>query len=168
MIVRGNAVTQAFARWAAQKCNAIIAKRQPDFIVGGADEPYLLRWYIFPRNRWGNIYIHEYHRPDADEALHDHPWHSFSLCLTGTIIDISGHEDDPRIVYVDPGDMAFRGTKRPHRIDLPYGKIGQRTLFVMGPRFREWGFHCKEKGWVHWKTFTARSSHDASVQRGCE
>jgi hypothetical protein len=49
-------------------------KRRPDFIIGGADNPYLLRWWIIPRNRWCNVYLHKILRDDDPRALHDHPW----------------------------------------------------------------------------------------------
>ena len=53
---------------------AIATKRHPDFIVGGKDNPYLLRWFVIPRNPVFNIYLHRFLRSDDDRALHDHPW----------------------------------------------------------------------------------------------
>jgi hypothetical protein len=32
--------------------------RPPDFIIGGAARPYIQRWWLVPRNRWFNIYLH--------------------------------------------------------------------------------------------------------------
>ena len=48
--------------------------RKPDFIIGGHDAPYLLRWWLIPRNRFFNVYVHQFLRSDDDRALHDHPW----------------------------------------------------------------------------------------------
>jgi hypothetical protein len=165
VIIRGNFVTRWLARLIARRAAAMIAQRPPDFVIGGHESPYLKRWYVFPRNTWGNIYIHEYHRPDDDRALHDHPWRSFSLCLSGTIIDVTKSVTKP----VSVGDVALRSANNAHRIDLPPGQIGQRTLFIMGPRVREWGFHCP-KGWVPWKEFTAsnETGDSSRVGRGCE
>lgn len=35
----------------------VAARRAPDFIIGGKDTPYMLRWWIIPRNKWFNIYL---------------------------------------------------------------------------------------------------------------
>ena len=37
-----------------------IALRKPDFVIGGHDDPYMLRWWIIPRNRFFNIYLHKF------------------------------------------------------------------------------------------------------------
>lgn len=31
--------------------------RAPDFIIGGRENPYLLRWFVIPRNPLCNIYV---------------------------------------------------------------------------------------------------------------
>lgn len=31
---------------------------KPHFVVGGPDNPYLLRWYVLPRNPFCNLYLH--------------------------------------------------------------------------------------------------------------
>ncbi|MDZ7823006.1 MAG: hypothetical protein U5K75_02470 [Ahrensia sp.] len=60
----------------------------PDLIIGGAEDPYMRRWFIIPRNRWFNIYLHEIVRSDDDRALHDHPWWSLSLVLDGQMLEV--------------------------------------------------------------------------------
>jgi hypothetical protein len=62
---------------------SIADSRKPDFIIGGADEPYMLRWWVIPRNRFFNIYLHHFLRSDEDRALHDHPWLNCSWLLDG-------------------------------------------------------------------------------------
>src|SRR5271156_1916144 len=59
------------------------AKRPPDFIVGGKEFPYMRRWWIIPRNRVFNIYLHHFLRSDDDRALHDHPSWNISFILEG-------------------------------------------------------------------------------------
>lgn len=49
-------------------------RRAPDFLVGGKENPYMKRWWLIPRNKWFNIYLHQFMRDDDDRALHDHPW----------------------------------------------------------------------------------------------
>ncbi|HET6807233.1 MAG TPA: hypothetical protein VFH59_17490 [Frateuria sp.] len=39
------------------------------------------------------------------------------------------------------------------------------TLFITGPRLREWGFHCP-RGWVPWQRFTAADDKGA-IGPGC-
>ena len=67
----------------------VASRRAPDFIVG-ADSPdgaYLHRWYLIPRNRVLNIYLHQFLRDVDDRALHDHPWPWCSLLLDGAYFE---------------------------------------------------------------------------------
>jgi hypothetical protein len=48
--------------------------RNPDFVIGGNERPYLLRWWVIPRNPVFNVYLHCFLRSDDDRALHTHPW----------------------------------------------------------------------------------------------
>lgn len=64
------------------------------------------------------------------------------------------------------GDWCVRFSGRTaHRIELVDGPCW--TLFITGPRYREWGFHCPEKGWVHWRDFTAPNDY-GEIGRGCD
>lgn len=134
--------------------------REPDRFIGGRDDPYLLRWYLIPRNRWLNVYYHVFKRSDDDRALHDHPWVSVSLCLRGeaTEIDAQG----ARIITA--GQWRFRRAKYAHRMMLHAGEC--HTLFVTGPRVRDWGFWCP-KGWRHWQEFTSGKNGE-TIGRGCD
>ena len=51
-----------------------VQRRAPDFVIGGSDNPYLLRWFLIPRNPVFNVYLHKFMRSDDDRALHTHPW----------------------------------------------------------------------------------------------
>lgn len=62
-------------------------KRPPDFIIGGEENPYMLRWWLIPRNRNMNVYLHKILRNDADIALHDHPWDNLSIVLKGQYLE---------------------------------------------------------------------------------
>ena len=63
--------------------------RKPDFIIGPKDAPYLRRWWIIPRNRLFNIYLHQILRSDDDRALHDHPWINCSIILKGRYMEVT-------------------------------------------------------------------------------
>jgi hypothetical protein len=143
-----------------------MTRRPPDFVIGGSERPYLRRWFVIPRNPIFNIYLHEFLRSDDDRALHDHPWSNLSCLLRGEYLEhtIAAGGIENRAV-LRAGDFRFRWTGRlAHRIELLSGPCF--TLFITGPRYREWGFHCAQRGWVHWKEFTAE--HDSGdVGSGC-
>ncbi|UES40956.1 cupin domain-containing protein [Roseibium aggregatum] len=133
-------------------------ERDPDFIIG--NPPYMLRWWLLPRNPTFNVYYHRILRDDDDRALHDHPWPSFSIMIKGQLREVL--EDGPRVVLA--GDCIYRGPEMAHRLELIDGQPAE-TLFITGPRVREWGFHCP-KGWVHWQDFTAPGD-SSQIGRGC-
>lgn len=143
-------------------------KRSPDFIVGGRQNPYLHRWWLLPRNPFFNVYIHKFSRSDDDRALHDHMYANISWLLQGYYLEHTiQHGGIHTKTHVEAGDVVIRlSGKSAHRIELPDGKPCW-TLFITGFRYREWGFHCPIRGWVHWKDFT--DADDAgSIGRGCD
>jgi hypothetical protein len=142
--------------------------RQPDFLIGDPAEPYLRRWWVIPRNRWFNIYLHEVLKSDDDRALHDHPWLNCSLILIGGYFEhgirAGGvHERKWR----GEGSVTLRSARAAHRLEVPRS-AGTRTvtLFITGPIIRHWGFHCPTAGWRHWKDFTGPVPK-GQVGRGC-
>jgi hypothetical protein len=134
--------------------------RAPDFIIGPKEDPYLRRWWVIPRNRWFNIYLHQILRDDDDRALHDHPWWNLSFILRGGYIEHT------------PGGRRFRGVRsltlrKPtalHRLTL-VANIPTWTLFITGPVVRVWGFACPQ-GWVPWQQFVD-DRDNGQVGRGC-
>lgn len=140
----------------------ILPARPADFIIGTAADPYMERWYLIPRNHLLNVYLHHIMRSDDDRALHDHPWPSASLCLNGALIEVRTR-DRRRLIAV--GTVVFRSPWCAHRLET----LGDRrcwTLFITGPRVREWGFWCPN-GWKHWKDFT-KPRASGETGRGCE
>lgn len=132
-----------------------------DFIIGNSDNPYLIRWYIIPRNRWFNIYLHKFLKDDYDEALHDHPWYSLSFLLKGQYREIT--RNGVRIFKA--GSVIYREAEYAHRIELIDNKTCW-TLFLTGPEVREWGFLCP-KGWRHWKEFVSLVENNSKKGKGC-
>lgn len=140
----------------------------PHFVVGDPNDPYLLRWYILPRNPWLNVYVHKFVKDDDDRALHDHPWKSLSILLFGRYREIA---KDGATKDYGPLSVVRREAEHAHRIELPKdAKTGKSkpawTLFFTGSVRREWGFHCKE-GWRHWKEYTAPGL-PGQVGKGCD
>ena len=148
-------------------------------------KPYLKRWYLLPRNKFFNLYLHKFLASDDDRALHDHPWWNISIILKGGYIEHLPYH--PFGIMRNVGDIVFRRAEQAHRIELHHEgeplkvlltsggvepfDVGREyhsltaqlmeavekakksgpvipawSLFITGPRIREWGFHCP-KGW---------------------
>lgn len=159
-------IREAILRWAQN--------RQPDFVIGGAEQPYMRRHWLLPRNRFFNVYVHEFLRSDDDRALHCHPWlFNASWLIDGsytehTIAEGGVHVATPR----KAGDFKFRWGRAPHRVELLSAPCGRTiayapcwTVFITGPVVRVWGFHCPKR-WVPWKEFVDDRDSGA-IGQGC-
>lgn len=140
---------------------ARVQRRSPDRVIGAAPDPYMLRWFVWRSRAVSNLYVHEFLRSDDDRALHDHPWWSVSVCLDGEMVE---HLPGGRIRRVRAGDLRVRGARHAHRLELVSDRA--LTLFLTGPKVREWGFHCPQ-GWRHWRDFTSGPNGEA-IGRGCD
>jgi hypothetical protein len=117
--------------------------RDPDFIIGGENTPYMHRWHVIRRNRFFNIYLHKFFRSDDDRALHDHPWPNLSILLDGSYYE---HRPDG-IHYRKQGEIVLRRSVSRHRIELVrqhmfitpslYLETPALTLFITGPKVRD-------------------------------
>lgn len=146
------ATTAEMAAWAA-----LTMRREPDFIIG---DNYLRRWWIIPRNEGCNIYLHEINNSDDDRALHDHPWENTSMLLEGSYIE---HTPDGSFLR-EAGSIITRRATDAHRLEIvPGGRAV--SLFLTGPKLREWGFHCP-KGWRLWSDFVDMRDK-GQIGRGC-
>lgn len=148
---------------------------RPHFIVGDPEDPYLLRWYLIPRNRFFNIYLHKFLKSDDDRATHDHPWYSLSFILSGSYeefvrLNLSKQYDRWPDLHItkrfDAGSVILRSAKHSHIIKL-IDRNPVWTIFMTGPKIREWGFWCP-KGWRHWRDYTKAEEIGNSIGRGCE
>lgn len=192
-MILSRAITLTLFRVALQR----MLEREPDFIVGqdSPQGAYLLRWYVTPwrgwfrhvpeasRTRWQrlvvratrwlpNLYLHQFLRDDDDRALHDHPSWACSLILAGGYVEhtIAAGGIHCRMEHA-AGSLRFLPTRHAHRIELHRNEAGDPrpcwTLFLFGPTVRDWGFHCPERGWVHWRKFTA-DGKPGEVGKGCD
>jgi hypothetical protein len=152
---------------------------RPHFYIGGKENPYMLRWYLIPRNRWFNVYLHKFLRDDDDRALHDHPWSFVSIVLSGeyyewmpdTEAESHGLKNVIRRTRRAAGSIAFRSAEHRHMVQLPKRKSDGEpvpcwTLVFTGRKWREWGFWCP-KGFVPWHEFVASDDH-GNIGRGCD
>lgn len=132
-----------------------IMRRAPDFTIGG---DYMQRWFIIPRNDRMNLYLHRTLRSD-DDVMHDHPWDNMSFVIDGGYTEHTPNS----VIDRKPGDVVSRKADDVHRLQLWHGRPSV-SLFMTGPKVREWGFHCP-KGWVHWKDFTG-GYHEGRSDKG--
>ncbi|MEM7663814.1 MAG: hypothetical protein AAF292_16345 [Pseudomonadota bacterium] len=142
----------------------IALSREPDFLIGPAHDPYMRRWWLTPRNDTHNVYLHHFMHDDDDRALHDHPWESFSTLLSGILREVD--DEHPEGTILEQGATRHRPADYAHRLEVIEPGF---TLFVTGPKVREWGFHCPN-GWVDWKSFCAvdeNGKNTGQLGRGC-
>lgn len=160
---------RTLATWAAR----LMARRPPDFVIGEPGDIYLERWWVIPRNKFFNIYLHRFLRSDDDRALHDHPWVNMSYIISGGYCEVT-----PKGEFVrKPGSFAFRRAKASHRVVLFRDQLDKISnlwatrhaisLFFTGPVIRHWGFHCP-KGWVYWKDFVSMTPGGNKKGPGCD
>lgn len=156
-----------------------VTEGKPDFIILQNGKPYLERWYVIPRNRFFNIYLHHFKMSDEDFALHDHPWLFNISYVTEGYYKEETFLFDPKVSRQTwfqvrlANSVTFRWGRSPHRVQLPYDyrlepsgeadSLGRRrtriarvekdcwTIFLTGPVVRDWGFFCP-KGWVPFKS----------------
>lgn len=153
--------------WLYKKTLDTMVSRQPDFIIRpDGHTTYLNRWWMIPRNKIFNNYVHQFLRSDDDRALHDHPWvFNISILLYGTYTEeriLAGGVHTKK--KYTAGDIIFRGPWVAHRVEVD----GQNviTMFLTGPVVRTWGFHCPQ-GWRSWKIFTNNEDY-GKIGRGCD
>lgn len=144
-------------------------RREPDFTIWQDDVIYLRRWWVIPRNRLFNVYLHHFCHSDDDRAMHDHPWANCSLILAGAYFE---HCQSGAVKLRKawrpwaPWRMTFRRASSAHRVELIQGGRPTWTLFITGPVIREWGFHCT-RGWMPWKQFVEQVPGGNKAGNGC-
>lgn len=125
---------------------------------------YLTRWVLlgrrFGKDGQGKLFLHCFHRGDAEPYCHDHPWPFWSLILWGGYWE---HTPEGKRWY-GPLRLLRRPAEWRHRVELPRGRKCW-TLIWCGPRVRSWGFVCPNKGWINWREHQA--NQDAGGP-GCE
>ena len=123
------------------------------------NEPYLERYYLFLRERERfpfNVFLHKFLKSDPDD-VHDHPWPYATLILKGGYwewiphFDTVGRKTGEYQVWRGPGHFRISKANSFHRIELD-PDITAWTLFMPGPKQRDWGFLVRNK-WVQWEQY---------------
>jgi hypothetical protein len=119
-----------------------------------SDEPYLERYYLFLKDRDRfpfNVFLHKFLKGDPDD-VHDHPWPYATLILKGGYYEWlpqfnSKNEKIGEIcVWRGPGSFRVCRANSYHRIELD-PSVTAWTLFMPGPKKRDWGFLVNNK-WI--------------------
>lgn len=158
-----NVMTRAVARFLRQRLlrqGKSRLGRAPDVLIGPPEDPYLRRWWVIPRNRWFNIYLHEMLHDDDDRAMHDHPWVNMSIVLSGSYLEQMPGGARERV----RGSFVFRKPSSAHRLEVLSPNTW--TLFLTGPKVRVWGFYCSW-GWRPFHLFVDKDNPGATG-RGCD
>jgi len=123
------------------------------------NEPYLERYYLFLRDRERfpfNVFLHKFLKSDPDD-VHDHPWPYATVILKGGYwewiphFDTVGRKTGEYQVWRGPGHFRISKANSFHRIELD-PDITAWTLFMPGPKQRDWGFLVKNK-WIQWEQY---------------
>lgn len=131
------------------------------------NEPYLERYYLFLRDRaWFpfNVFLHKFLKSDIDD-LHDHPWPYATLILKGgyyewtPVFDKDGKKIAEFCTWRGPGHFRICSANSYHRIELD-PNVTAWTLFMPGPKQRDWGFLVKGQ-WVQWEKYLANRKASA-------
>ena len=127
------------------------------------DQPYLERYYLFLKDRGDNfpfnIFLHKFLKSDTDD-LHDHPWPYVTIILKGgyyewtPVYDANGKFLTEVCKWCGPGHMRKCSANSLHRIELDEN-VTCWTLFMPGPKQREWGF-LKNNKWIQWEEYLSQ------------
>ncbi len=123
------------------------------------DEPYLERYYVFLKERSKfpfNVFLHKFLKSDPDD-VHDHPWPYATLILKGGYYEwipqfnSQGEKIGEIATWRGAGHFRTNSASSYHRIELD-PSVTCWTLFMPGPKQREWGFWSKGR-WVQWEQY---------------
>lgn len=139
---------ERLATWLATKGRRRMIRRERD----GKQEDYLERFYLLSTS-WLGIYLHRFWASD-DDGLHDHPWNSISILLSGCYFE---EEPERQGVPYGPTIIRRRSPMHPplkvrsrydsHRITIDKENPGAWSLFIrFGFKRRKWGFY-RDRGW---------------------
>lgn len=134
----------------------VLMSGQPHQVITNHNVIYLQRWYLLPRNRLCNLYLHRFVASD-DPTCHDHPWWFASVLISGAYHEIEPH----RVTTRRRGSIAVRRAQHRHSVRLPRDSAGHEipciSVVITGPRIRDWGFWCPVRNgtyrFVPWRQF---------------
>ena len=123
------------------------------------NEPYLERYYVFLRERKRfpfNIFLHKFLKSDPDD-VHDHPWPFLTVILKGGYYEwtpqfnSAGQKVGEIARWYGPGSVRWARADQYPRVELD-PEVTCWTLFMPGPKQRDWGFLVRNQ-WIQWEEY---------------
>jgi hypothetical protein len=105
------------------------------------------------------VFLHRFLKSDPDDH-HDHPWPYFTVILKGGYTEWIPQFNDhgQKVMEVaawrGPGHYRFSHATSYHRIEID-PDVDTWTLFVPGPKQRDWGFFTRT-GWIESEQYLAQ------------
>lgn len=115
-------------------------------IIGPEACPIMRRRTLFA-SKWLKVLWHEFMPNASDRSHHDHPRSFVTLMLRGDYFDV---QPDETVDHVCAPTIRVRPAEHAHITEV--GPRGAKTLVVMGPLRREWGFY-RDGKWYPWRVF---------------
>lgn len=120
-------------------------------------QPYMYRYYLWFKDKITdtedsqslpfNLMLHKICLSDPDD-LHDHPWWYATLILKGGYWEITPKGR----FWRGPGHFRISPPESLHRIEIAADASPSWSLFLRGPRLRDWGFVHKGE-WIDHRTY---------------
>lgn len=146
-----------FVAWAAPKKGGSFKLYRHDI------DGYMERWIW--QAPWFSVHVHHFLRGDADDCLHDHPWHFVSCLLSRGYVELL-----PELQPHQPGfsDTDWPGSPARMRVRRRFSLVFHRatdahlvlldgpiwTLVLTSDKVHDWGFYTPT-GKVGWKQYPA-------------
>ena len=105
------------------------------------------------------MFLHRFLKSDPDD-VHDHPWPYFTVILKGGYTEWipqfnkNGQKTAEIAAWRGPGHCRFSRATSYHRIEID-PDVDTWTLFVPGPKQRDWGFLTRT-GWIESEQYLAQ------------
>jgi hypothetical protein len=123
-----------------------LAAQLPLRVIYGELGPYLSRYTLAELPSGEHVYLHRFHRSDADRDLHSHPWAGRSLILRG------GYREERRVGLTScilarnytQGDINILEPDTFHRVDLLESECW--SLFTTSAKVESWAFWNRDTG----------------------
>lgn len=165
-------------------------KLWPADVVYGVDGqhpgPYLTRYPLHPKTRWGQLCLHVFHRQDDDPDPHDHARDFWTMPLSSSYTEETFDPANGAFAFenVQRWRWHFRRAEHCHRITSSWNRVDVSdmhgapadmfrrvwplvTLVWFFPRRREWGFWVtKDHPKAHWVSKAPGQKHVWTSGRG--
>ncbi|GFE71299.1 hypothetical protein [Chroococcus sp. FPU101] len=130
-------------------------------------KPYMERYYLLFKDKLAesesakalpfNLMLHKICLSDPDD-LHDHPWWYATFILKGGYWEIT-----PKGKYWrGAGHFRIRPPHSLHRLEIPEDSQGSWSIFLRGPKQKNWGF-VKHGTWIEHRNYLEDRQKDLSL-----